>query len=200
MSETVFSGDFLYEYIIDMVHQGSAVLDLGCGDCRLLELLAERRGSRGRGVDHDDQMIQECIRRGISVFHGDLDEGLKDHPTGSYDVVVLSLTLQMIHKPRDLIQEMLRVGKKAIITFPNFAHLVNRIQLGVLGHMPVNRHIPYQWYDTPNIHFFTYRDFMDLCGDMGVTIERTVYFKYGKEFTPLFPNLQATDVCCLLGS
>ncbi len=187
-----------FDTIVDLISEGSSVLDLGCGDCTLLRRLAEEKGVLGRGVDREDHMIQECIKKGVSVFHGDLDEGLKDHPTGSYDYVVLSRTLQMVHRPAFLLTEMVRVGRKAIVSFPNFAHVVNRLQLGILGRMPVNRHIPYQWYDTPNIHFFTYRDFRVLCEDLGIAITRSAFFRGDKSIRPLAPNLRATDVCCLI--
>jgi methionine biosynthesis protein MetW len=188
----------VFDVIVDMIPEGASVLDLGCDDCTLLERLHEERRVRGRGVDIDDRSIQECIRKGISVFHGNLDEGLKDHPSGSYDFVILSRTLQQVRRPHLLLDEMVRVGRNVIVNFPNFASLVNRIQLGIGGRMPVNRNIPYSWYDTPNIHFFTRRDFVALCRERGVAIQREV-FLYRRAIIPgLLPNLLATDVCCLL--
>lgn len=190
----------VFDVIVGMVDEGSTVLDLGCDDCSLLDRLHAERGVLGRGVDIDDRSIQECIRRGISVFHGNLDEGLKDHPSGSYDFVILSRTLQQVRHPHLLLDEMLRVGRRVIVNFPNFAHIVNRLQLGIGGRMPVNRNIPYSWYDTPNIHFFTRRDFHALCHERGVRVVREVFLNRGRIVPRVMPNLLATEVCCLLTS
>lgn len=188
----------IFDHIVSMVVPGSTVLDLGCGDCTLLERLRMQRGTRGRGVEIEDQLIQECIRRGVSVFHGNLDEGLKDHPSQSYDYVILSRTLQMVHNPDMLLQEMVRVGKRAIVSFPNFAYIVNRWQLGLGGRMPVNKNLPYEWYNTPNIHFFTQRDFVQLCAQLGIEIERQMFLRRGRRIPAILPNLFATEVCCLI--
>ena len=160
----------VFDVIVEMIPDGATVLDLGCDDCSLLERLHDERHVHGRGVEIDDASIQECIRKGISVFHGNLDEGLKDHPTGSYDYVILSRTMQQVRHPHVLLDEMVRVGRNVIVNFPNFASLINRIQLGLGGRMPVNKNIPYSWYDTPNIHLSTFQDFASLCRDKGVTI------------------------------
>ncbi|MEX2442377.1 MAG: methionine biosynthesis protein MetW [Alkalispirochaeta sp.] len=188
----------VFDVIVDMVPSGATVLDLGCDDCTLLERLHNERQVRGRGVDIDDRSIQECIRKGISVFHGNLDEGLKDHPTGSYDYVILSRTLQQVRKPHLLLDEMVRVGRQVIVNFPNFASLINRIQLGLGGRMPVNKNIPYSWYDTPNIHFFTRNDFVSLCREREITILREVILYRQRIAPPVLPNLLATEVCCLI--
>ncbi len=188
----------VFDVIVDMVPEGATVLDLGCDDCTLLERLHDERNILGRGVDIDDRSIQECIRKGISVFHGNLDEGLKDHPTGSYDYVILSRTLQQVRRPHLLLDEMVRVGRKVIVNFPNFASLINRIQLGLGGRMPVNKNIPFSWYDTPNIHFFTRRDFVALCRERNITILREVILNRQRIVPPVLPNLLATEVCCLI--
>lgn len=188
----------VFDVIVDMVPDGATVLDLGCDDCTLLERLHEERHILGRGVDIDDRSIQECIRKGISVFHGNLDEGLKDHPTGSYDYVILSRTLQQVRQPHLLLDEMVRVGRNVIVNFPNFASLVNRIQLGIGGRMPVNKDIPFSWYDTPNIHFFTRNDFVWLCRERNISILREVILHRQKIVPPVLPNLLATEVCCLI--
>lgn len=188
----------VFDQIVALVEPGSTVLDLGCEDCTLLERLIEERDAHGRGVDIDDRSIQECIRKGIGVFHGDLDEGLKDYPSMSYDYVILSRTLQQVHDPDRLLEEMLRVGRRAIVNFPNFAYITNRIQLGLGGRMPVTRHIPYSWYDTPNIHFFTHRDFADLCAERGIVVDRAIFLRRGRVVGPFLPNLFATEVCCLM--
>ena len=190
----------VFDVIVDLITSGSSVLDLGCDDCTLLDRLRRERDTRGRGVDINDRSIQECIRRGISVFHGDLDEGLKDYPSKSYDYVILSRTLQQVRDPDTLLEEMVRVGRRVIVNFPNFAYIVNRFQLGFGGRMPVNKNIPYTWYDTPNIHFFTRNDFIDLCRERKIVIEREIFLHKSTVIPPLFPNLLATDVCCLVHS
>ena len=189
---------FNFDEIVELVRPNSKVLDLGCGDCTLLARLVGERGATARGVDIENAMLQRCIDRGVSVFHGDLDEGLKDHPTGSYDYVILSRTLQMVHSPRFLLQEMIRVGNRVIVNFPNFAYVTNRLQLMLGGRMPVNSKFPYQWYNTPNIHFFTYRDFVVLCRELGVPILKQVFLRNGRRVFGLLPNMFATEVRCLL--
>jgi len=164
-----------YRLIEEMVPEGATVLDLGCGDGELLaELVADRRVI-GSGVDLDPAAVEACVARGLSVFHGDLDEGLADYSDGSLDVVILSFSLQQLRRPRMVVREMARVGKLAIVSFPNFAHWAVRGQLFAQGRMPVSKELPYQWYDTPNIHLCTVRDFRDLCVREGLHIEREAY-------------------------
>ncbi|SIQ88643.1 methionine biosynthesis protein MetW [Alkalispirochaeta americana] len=188
----------VFDHIIAMVEPGSTVLDLGCDDGTLLKRLAQEKQVIGRGVDIDDRSIQECIRKGISVFHGDLDEGLKDHPSGSYDYVILSRTLQQVRNPAHLLEEIIRVGRRGIVNYPNFAYLLNRFQLGLGGRMPVNRNIPYSWHNTPNIHFFTHKDFRELCREKHIRITKELFLHRKNPIPPLWPNLLATDVCCLI--
>ncbi|MFP4427631.1 MAG: methionine biosynthesis protein MetW [Alkalispirochaetaceae bacterium] len=190
---------FNYDEIVALVEPGSSVLDLGCGTGELLLRLITERGCKGRGVDIEEEMIQQCIRRGISVFQGDLDEGLKDYPSDSYDYVILNETLQMIREPNLLLREMARVGRRIIVNFPNFGYILNRVQLGLLGRMPENKNIPYKWYNTPNIHFCTQRDFFALAEEVDLRVEKTIYLHRGKRIPPILPNLFATEVCCVLG-
>ncbi len=192
------SSRYSYSEIVRLVESGSTVLDLGCGDGELLMRLIKEKDVAGRGVEIDETMISACISKGISVFHGNLDEGLKDYATGSYDVVVLNRTLQMIHQPVMLLQEMLRVGKRAIVNFPNFGHITNRVQLGFQGRMPVNRNLPYEWYNTPNIHFCTRRDFLILCRELGFRIHSEVAMKSGRRVRPVLRNLWSTEVLFVL--
>jgi len=156
--------------IADWVETNSRVLDLGCGDGMLMEHLRKTRNTTGYGVEIDEGMISECIDRGINVIQSDLDEGLADFQDNSFDYVILSMTLQAVTYPDKLLLEMLRVGKEGIVTFPNFAHWSPRLQLMFQGRMPVSSSIPFQWYDTPNIHLCTIHDFENLCDENGVDV------------------------------
>ena len=189
---------FSYDEIVNLVEDHSTVLDLGCGDGELLSRLMEARGVSGRGVEIEEEMIRECLARGISVFQGDLDEGLKEYATGSYDYVILNETLQALHEPVMLLREMVRVGRRAIVNFPNFGYVVNRAQLFFKGHMPVNKDLPYQWYDTPNIHFCTRRDFVELCRELGIAVLTTVDLRRERHVPPMLANLFATECCFVL--
>jgi methionine biosynthesis protein MetW len=179
----------------DLVPPGSRVLDLGCGDGSLLELLRDERGATVRGIELDIGNIASCIERGVPVVQADLDEGLPDYPDGAFDVVVLSQTLQAIRRPLLVVDEMLRIGRRAIVSFPNFGHWRDRSQLALRGRMPVSDALPYQWYDSPNIRFTTIKDFRDLCRRRGIDIEREVplAFGAGRALLPvrLLPNLRA---------
>ncbi len=166
-----------YKLIEDLVPDGATVLDLACGDGQLLEELVRGKHVRGSGVDIDKQAIEACVGKGLSVFHGDLDEGLADFSDGSHDVVILSLSLQQLRRPRMIVREMVRVGRLAIVSFPNFAHWAVRGQLVFRGRMPVSAQLPYQWWDTPNIHLCTIRDFRALCREEGLSIEQEVYLR-----------------------
>jgi methionine biosynthesis protein MetW len=189
---------FSYDEIAELVEPGSSVLDLGCGRGLLLEKLIQERKVSGRGVDIEEEMIFECISKGISVFQGDLDEGLRDYGSASYDYVILNSTLQVVHNPLFLLSEMLRVGKKAIINFPNFGHLYNRIQLACTGQMPKTASLPYEWYNTPNIHLCTRKDFIRLCTREHISILKIIDMKNGRRISSFLSNVRATEVCFLL--
>jgi methionine biosynthesis protein MetW len=152
-----------YELIESLVPEGAKVLDLGCGDGRLLSDLIERKGCEGRGIEADEAAARECIGRGVAVYHGDMLEGMSFYHDRHFDVVILSQTLQQTMDPPKVIHEMLRVGRRAIISFPNFGHWYVRLQLLFGGRMPHNRMLPYHWYNTPNVHFCTVRDFREFC-------------------------------------
>ena len=160
--------------IAGWVRMESSVLDLGCGDGSLLRYLRDSRRVTGYGVEIDDGSVLACVKNGISVIQSDLDRGLAEFRDSSFDYVVLSQTLQSVRNSERIIREMLRVGRQGIVTFPNFGYWRNRLQVAV-GRMPVSENLPYQWFDTPNIHLCTIEDFERFCEERGVKIlERKV--------------------------
>jgi methionine biosynthesis protein MetW len=169
------------------IPQGASVLDLGCGDGSLLQYLKSERNVRGYGVEISDAGIVACIQNGVSVIQNDLDSGLADFESDSFDYVILSQTLQATRHTEPLIQEMLRVGHEGIVSFPNFGYWKNRLDV-LFGNMPVSKELPYQWYDTPNVHLCTFHDFENLCATLKVQIlERRVMT--GKSEIQVLPNL-----------
>lgn len=149
---------------------GSRVLDLGCGDGEFLEFLRDNRQVRGMGLEIDHDYITAAIARGINVIEQDMDKGLGNFPDRSFDTVVMALALQAVHYPDRVLEEMLRIGRESIVTFPNFGHWRCRIQLGIAGRMPRSRFMPHTWYNTPNIHYCTVDDFETLCREKGIRI------------------------------
>ena len=158
------------EIIQKWIEPESRVLDLGCGDGTLLTLLKETKRVESIGLEIDAANIQQCIKNGVNVIEQNLDTGLSYFETDSFDTVVLTQTLQALSSPDELIDEMLRIGKRGIVTFPNFGNWRSRIYLASKGRMPVSKFMPYQWYDTPNIHFCTVRDFDELCANKGIEV------------------------------
>ncbi|MEM1112591.1 MAG: methionine biosynthesis protein MetW [Pseudomonadota bacterium] len=157
-------------HILRWIEPGSRVLDLGCGDGGFLEQLERERQVRGLGLDVDDDNITAGIARGLNIIEQDMDESLANFPDQSFDTVVMAHALQVLHHPDKVLDEMLRIGRQCIVTFPNFAHWRCRLYLGTRGKMPVSKFLPYNWYDTPNIHFCTVNDFEALCADRGIRI------------------------------
>lgn len=164
--------DFLL--VSEMVERGAKVLDVGCGDGELLRILTERRGVDGRGIEISREGVNECVAKGLAVIQGDADADLVDYPDNSFDYVILSQTLQATRHPRQVLEHMLRISQHAIVSFPNFGHWSIRLQILLGGRMPRTDNLPYSWYDTPNIHFCTIKDFRDLCVSIGVRMERAV--------------------------
>lgn len=160
--------------IVDMVEAGARVLDVGCGDGALLQLLAQKKNVDGRGVELSQRGVNECVAKGLSVIQGDADTDLADYPDDGFDYVILSQTLQATRRPRDALQNLLRIGRRAVVSFPNFGYWRVRAQLAFRGRMPVTGNLAYSWHDTPNIHLCTIRDFVELIDDLGAHIERGV--------------------------
>src|SRR5215468_8672742 len=161
-------------FIAEMVEPGSRVLDVGCGDGALLQLLAETKSTDGRGVELSRERVNACVTRGLSVIQGDADRDLSDYPDQAFDYAILSLTIQATRHPKTVLENLLRIGRRAIVSFPNFGHWKMRLQLLIGGHMPRTENLPAAWYDTQNIHFCTIKDFVALCDAINVKMERAV--------------------------
>ena len=159
------------QLIADMIEPHSRVLDVGCGDGALLDYLVHFRHVDGRGIELSTEGVNASISAGLSVIQGDADTDLKDYPDDVFDYVVLSQTLQAMVQPKAVLSHLLRIAKRAIVPFPNFAHWRARLALGLLGRMPVSQTLPYEWYETPNIHLCTIRDFVALCRELDIVIE-----------------------------
>jgi methionine biosynthesis protein MetW len=160
--------------IADWVEPGSRVLDIGCGDGQLLRHLVREKGVDGRGIELSMDGVHTCVAQGLSVIQGDADTDLKDYPAAAFDYVILSQTLQAMWRPRDVLEQLIRIGRRSIVSVPNFGHWRLRMYLLLQGRMPVTSSLGYQWWETPNIHFCTLADFHDLCRSVGVVIERSV--------------------------
>ncbi|MGB8274350.1 MAG: methionine biosynthesis protein MetW [Alphaproteobacteria bacterium] len=160
--------------IADMVRPGTRVLDVGCGDGALLDYLVHFRDVDGRGMEISQAGVNACVEHGLSVIQGDADTDLKDYPSDAFDCVILSQTLQATSEPREVLIQLVRIGRRAIVSFPNFGWWKVRLGLFLNGRMPVTEALSYQWYSTPNIHLCTIRDFVALCGDLGIQIVEAV--------------------------
>jgi methionine biosynthesis protein MetW len=180
------------EIISKWIKPGSRVLDLGCGDGALLKHLQETRQVSGYGLEFNDDNVTRCIRAGINVIHTDLDAGLSDFQTNSFDYIIMTQTLQAVHYPDHLLEEMLRTGRQGIVTFPNFAHWYNRLQLALCGKMPMSRNLPNPWYNTPNIHLCTVKDFERLCAERNIRVLQRTMVNHAHRYSigdHLLPNL-----------
>jgi methionine biosynthesis protein MetW len=174
--------------IAEMIDPGARVLDIGCGDGALLAYLTRQKGVDGRGIELSQSGVNACVAHGLSVIQGDADRDLNAYPTGAFDVVVLSQTLQATRAPRRVIEALVRIGRRAIVSFPNFGFWKIRLSLMLRGRMPITDLLPHPWHETPNIHLCTIRDFVALCDELEVRVERSLTLdRHGRPY-PLDPR------------
>ena len=188
--------------ISDLINDHARVLDLGCGTGELLANLQINKSVNGYGLDKDPDNIQVCLDKGVNVIEQDLDAGLDNFATDSFDMVIMTDALQAVRDPRGLLQDMLRIGEECVVTFPNFGHWRCRLQLGLGGHMPVSKHLPHNWFNTPNIHLCTTVDFERLCAEENFRIidRRVVNTRYAEHWSiHLAPNLFGSHAFYRLG-
>ena len=172
-----------WKLIETLIEENRKILDIGCGDGKLMEQLENNLNSVTHGIELNRELALDAIARGFNVIHGDAENDLSQYSNRSFDYVILSQTLQAMMKPKEILSELLRIGSKAIVSFPNFGHWKIRFQLLISGRMPITESLPYTWYDTPNIHFFTIKDFLKLCHDMNIVIEKSIGLtSKGKQF------------------
>ena len=177
--------------ILQRVEQGTRALDVGCGDGVLMAALRDQKGVDARGIEIDGGCVAACVARGLSVVQGDADRDLAFYPDGAFDYAILSQTLQTAARPDHMLSELLRVGRRAFISFPNFAYWRMRWALASSGRMPVTRHLPVSWYETANIHHVTVTDFVELAAELGVSIERQWFFTNEREVSASGANWRA---------
>jgi len=183
---------FDLQIIASWIEPGSRVIDLGCGEGDLLKFLIHHKGATGTGIEHNESKAAQCIEKGLSVLQGDINEEVLDYPDNSFDYVIMSQTLQQVYEPDTLIRSMLRIGKRGIVSFPNFSHWGCRLQLLLSGYAPVTQQLPYEWYNTPNTHLCTLSDFEDLCERLNVRILQSRVVNYAQQsnvITRMYPSL-----------
>ena len=183
-----------FDILTQWIQPGTRILDLGCGSGSLLATLASEKNIEGYGIEIDHQKITRCIERRVNVIEQNLDEGLGNFDDNSFDTVVMSQTLQAVRYPDKVVDEMLRVGRECIVSFPNFGHWRCRLHIAVFGHMPVSESLPYTWYDTPNIHLCTVQDFEKFCDDNRIRVLNRRFVSAGRDdnrLSVLWPNMMS---------
>jgi methionine biosynthesis protein MetW len=186
-----------HRLIYEIVEPGARVLDLGCGEGDLLFLLAKEKKAKVQGIELDDQAIYKCVEKGLSVFHGDIDAGLSEYPDKSFDYVILNQSLQEVKKVDFVIHETMRVGKKVIIGFSNFAYIRARLRLFLKGKAPITVSLPYNWHNTPNLHFLSISDFKEFCVTEKINVLKYYCF-HRNHLVKFLPNLLATNAVFLI--
>ena len=192
-----------WNLIENLIDENSMVLDIGCGEGGLIKQLSENKNIQSRGIEINGDLVRKAISKGLNVTQGDAEYDLKNYSSGSFDCIILSQTLQAMYNPKNVLNELLRIGGKAIVSFPNFGHWKIRLQLMFKGTMPVTENLPFAWYDTPNIHFFTLKDFQQMCKDSNINIDRSIGLTTsGKQFeinkNTFFSNLFTSEAIFLL--
>ena len=188
-----------YQIILDWIEQSSSVLDLGCGNGKLMSRLIQEKQVRTQGIEIDEQAIYECVARGLSVFQQDIDTGLAEYVDKSFDYVILSQTLQQVKRPDFVLKEALRVGKQTIVSFPNFVYYPARLQIFFRGRVPVTPSLPHEWYETPNLHFLGISDFIEYCTQRKITIKDSIFIRKNRRVW-FFPNFFAEIAIFLISN
>lgn len=186
-----------YQIIYKIIDPSARVLDLGCGDGDLIYFLSKEKDAKVQGIELSEEAIYKCVEKGLSVFHSDIDSGLIEYPDKSFDYVILNQSMQEVKKVDFVIQEALRVGKKVIVGFPNFAYISARLKLFFQGKAPITASLPYRWYSTPNLHFLSTTDFRDFCAEKNISVLDT-YYLGRKRMIKFWPNVFALNVIFLI--
>jgi methionine biosynthesis protein MetW len=188
-----------HRIICDLIEHGTSVLDLGCGNGDLMDLLSREKAAHVQGIELDEEAVQQCVAKGLTVFHGDIESGLVDYPDRSFDVIILNQSMQECRKIDLVMRECLRVGGKVIVGFPNFAHLKSRVSLFFFGRTPMTEALPFSWDETPNVRFLSIKDFREFCMRKGLRI-MDARFLGSRGEVRLLPNLMAREAILVVSS